>query len=66
MGLTILPIRTRSITAGSRCVKSKCAATIQTTQTREHSAMAFPQETFLMPSHEKTEVLVVEKNKKML
>lgn len=66
MGLTILPIRTRSIGVGAKCLKSKCATTIQTAETRQHSTMVFPQESFLMPSLDKTEPIILTKNKKML
>lgn len=54
-GFTILPVRSGSSRIGNKCKGSQCAATIQTAEQRQTSAVIYPQETFLMPSEDRVE-----------
>lgn len=49
MGLTILPIRRKSIESVKSCTSEKCEADKKTQDTQKKSVLAYPQEYFLMP-----------------
>lgn len=49
MGLTILPIRRKSIESVKRCDGEQCEASKKTQDTQKKSVLTYPQEYFLMP-----------------
>lgn len=50
MGLTIMPIRRKSIETIKSCVEGQCDTTDKKTRdTQKKSVMTYPQEYFLMP-----------------
>lgn len=49
MGLTILPIRKKSIETTKSCMGEQCESNKKTQDTQKKSVLAYPQECFLMP-----------------
>lgn len=49
MGLTILPIRRKSIESVKSCDGEQCEANKKTQDTQKKSVLAYPQEYFLIP-----------------
>ena len=49
MGLTILPIRRKSIESVKSCTGEQCNSDKKTQDTQKKSVLAYPQEYFLMP-----------------
>lgn len=49
MGLTILPIRKKSIESVKNCEGEHCEANKKTQDTQKKSVLVYPQEYFLMP-----------------
>jgi len=49
MGLTILPIRKKSIESVKSCASEQCEMDKKTKDIQKKSVLAYPQECFLMP-----------------